>query len=96
MKPITTAQEEEDRILSNLLRETIAGSVRWGFQPPSTIQANQGKLHYVLRVRRSGRTMYKLTGRRDGSKTVNLMIERVESETDPLTQIYQYGTKERT
>jgi len=73
----------------------MEGSVRWGFQPPSTIQANRGKIHYVLRVRPGRRTMYKLTARRDGSKEVNFVIERAESDADHLTQLFRLATQGR-
>jgi hypothetical protein len=88
-----TAREQEEQILNNLLRDTLAGNVRWGFQPPSTIQANRGKIHYVLRVRRGRETIYKLTARRDGSKTVTFAIERAQSEADHLSQIFDLATR---
>ncbi|HZS08191.1 MAG TPA: hypothetical protein VFD58_25375 [Blastocatellia bacterium] len=96
MKPAGTSQEQENIILRNLLRETMAGSLRWGFQPPSTIQANKGKLHYVIRLRQKGRAIYKLTARRDGSRTVDFVIERAEAEADHLAELYRFATKGRT
>lgn len=93
MSGSSTAREQEDQILNNLLRDTLAGNVRWGFQPPSTIQSNRGKIHYVLRVRRGRQTIYKLTARRDGSKTVTFAIERAESEAAPLVQIFNFVTQ---
>ena len=95
MSGSSTAREQEDQILNNLLRDTLAGNVRWGFQPPSTIQANRGKIHYVLRVRRGRQTSYKLTARRDGSKTVTFAIERLESDAVPLAQIFDLATQKR-
>lgn len=88
-------RDQEERILSNLLRETREGRVRWGFQPPSTVQANQGKIHYVLRARPGKQTRYKLTARRDGSRDVNFTIERAEAEADQLTELYRFAMRGR-
>ncbi|MFN7949815.1 MAG: hypothetical protein U0Z53_30965 [Blastocatellia bacterium] len=92
----TQSSENEQRIIDNLLRDTLEGRVRWGIQPPSTIQTNRGKLHYVLRVRMKGRRIYTLTARRDGGKTVNFTIERPESETDALTRLYRFATQKQS
>jgi len=92
MTATVTAQNQENRILGNLLRDTMAGRIRWGFQPPSTIQTNQGGLHYVLRARKGRAKIYRLTARRDGGKTLSLMIERPEAEADQLTQLFRLVT----
>ena len=89
----TQSPENEQRIIDNLLRDTLEGRVRWGIQPPSTIQTNRGNLHYVLRERARGRRRYILTARRDGGKTVNFTIERPESETDALTRLCRFATQ---
>ncbi|MFN0122547.1 MAG: hypothetical protein ACKV2V_18785 [Blastocatellia bacterium] len=95
MNPTPSPQEQEDRIIKRLLQDTLAGTTRWGLQPPTTLQTNQGKLHFVLRMRKKARTYYKLTGRRDGSKVVNVEIERREDEADLLTQLFRAGAKGR-
>lgn len=80
---------EADRILENLIRETVSGKLRWGFQPPSTAQSNRGVTHYVLRLRRK---VYRLTARRDGRKQVDLTIERTEPEGGLMTKLFQLAT----
>ncbi|MBS1810125.1 MAG: hypothetical protein JST84_18335 [Acidobacteria bacterium] len=76
-----------------MLQKTVAHRLRWGFQPPSTVQTNIGKLHYVLRLRRD---VYRLTARRDGGKTVNFTIERKASEGEYLKQLFQLATQTQT
>ena len=80
---------EADRILENLIHETVSGKLRWGFQPPSTAQANRGTTHYVLRLRRR---VYRLTARRDGRKQVDLTIERTEPEGGSMTKLFGLAT----
>ena len=80
---ITT--EKENALIAELLQKTAAGKIRWGVQPPSTIQTNIGNLHYVLRLRRD---IYRLTARRDGGKTETFIIERKAAEDEALTQLY--------
>jgi hypothetical protein len=80
---------EAERLLENLIHETVSGKLRWGFQPPSTAQANRGVTHYVLRLRRK---VYRLTARRDGRKQVDLTIERTEPEGGLMTKLFQLAT----
>lgn len=82
----TITTEKEDDLIRELLQRTAAGKIRWGFQPPSTLQTNIDKLHYVLRLRRG---MYRLTARRDGGKTEKFVIERKATEDDALTQLFR-------
>ena len=88
----TLAPEEADRVLTDLLKETVTGSLRWGFQPPATAQANRGNTHFVLRLRKR---VYRLTARRDGSKQVGLVIERIEAENDFLTKLFRLAIGEQ-
>lgn len=80
---------EATRILENLIQETVSGKLRWGFQPPSTAQANRGTTHYVLRLRRR---VYRLTARRDGRKQVDWTIELTEPEGGQLTKLFSLAT----
>lgn len=80
---------ESDRILENLISETLSGKLRWGFQPPSTAQANRGTTHFVLRLRRK---VYRLTARRDGRKQVDWTIERAEPEGGQMTKLFGLAT----
>lgn len=80
---------EAERILENLIQETMSGKLRWGFQPPSTAQANRGTTHYVLRLRRR---VYRLTARRDGRKQVDWTIEQTEPEGGLMTKLFQLAT----
>ncbi len=80
---------EADSMLENLINETVSGKLRWGFQPPSTAQANRGVTHYVLRLRRK---VYRLTARRDGRKQVDLTIERAEPEGGLMTKLFGLAT----
>ena len=86
-----TTTAEADGILENLITETESGKLRWGFQPPSTAQANRGATHYVLRRRR---TVFRLTARHDGRKQVDLMIERLEPEGGLMTTLFGLATGE--
>lgn len=90
--PTPLAIEEENHLLQDLLRLTINGKLRWGFQPPSTAQTNIKNLHYVLRLRRG---VYRLTARRDGGKTVKFLIER-KAVDETLTQLFQLATQPQT
>jgi hypothetical protein len=81
---ITT--EKENELIAELLQRTAAGKLRWGFQPPSTLQTNLNQLHYVLRLRRD---IYRLTARRDGGKTEKFIIERKATEDSVLSQLYR-------
>jgi hypothetical protein len=85
--PLTT--KEENDLLAELLEKTIARKLRWGFQPPATVQTNIGNLHYVLRLRRD---LYRLTARRDGQKSVKLSIERKAAAEDDMMRLYQVAT----
>ncbi|MBI1760553.1 MAG: hypothetical protein HYR56_03865 [Acidobacteria bacterium] len=67
----------------------MSGKLRWGFQPPSTAQANRGTTHYVLRLRRR---VYRLTARRDGRKQVDWTIEQTEPEGGLMTKLFQLAT----
>lgn len=80
---------EATRILENLIQETVSGKLRWGFQPPSTAQANRGTTHYVLRLRRR---VYRLTARRDGRKQVDWTIELTEPEGGQMTKLFSLAT----
>jgi hypothetical protein len=85
--------DEENRLLTELLQKTAARRLRWGFQPPSTVQTNIGNLHYVLGLRKG---MYRLTARRDGGKTVQFLIARKADDADRLTQLFQLATQPQT
>ena len=80
---------EANDILEQLINETVSGKLHWGFQPPSTAQANRGTTHYVLRLRRK---VYRLTARRDGRKQVDLTIERTEPEGGQMTKLFGLAT----
>ncbi len=80
---------EADSMLADLIAETVSGKLRWGFQPPSTAQANRGVTHFVLRLRRK---VYRLTARRDGRKQVDLTIERAEPEGGLMTKLFGLAT----
>ena len=87
-KPLTP--DEEDNLLTELLQKTAAHRLRWGFQPPSTVQTNIGNLHYVLGLRKG---VYRLTARRDGGKNVQFLIARKVAEEDHLTKLFQLATQ---
>ena len=87
-----TTAAEANSMLENLINETENGKLRWGFQPPSTAQANRGATHYVLRRRRK---VFRLTARRDGRKEVDLMIERVEPEGGLMTTLFGLATESK-
>lgn len=91
--PSTLTPEEENKVLAELVEKTVARKLRWGVQPPSTVQTNIGNLHYVLRMRRD---IYRLTARRDGKKTVNFSIERRAAPEDGLMLLYRLATREQT
>ncbi len=85
----TSEPDDADNILVNLINETVNGKLRWGFQPPSTAQANRGSTHLVLRMRRN---VFRLTARRDGNKKVNFTIERIETDGGFLTDLFRLAT----
>lgn len=82
--------DKENALLSELIEKTATRKLRWGVQPPSTVQTNIGNLHYVLRLRRD---VYRLTARRDGRKTVNFTIERKANNGDSLMQLFELATR---
>ncbi|HEX4950366.1 MAG TPA: hypothetical protein VFZ34_27115 [Blastocatellia bacterium] len=90
MTPKILTTKDENDLLAELIEKTATRKLRWGVQPPSTVQTNIGPLHYVLRMRRD---MLRLTARRDGRKTVNFSIERKAATGDGLTLLYRLATE---